>query len=211
MPYLVDTVKKDLRNEHLKKDVFFVKKFLSSKNIHKVTTEELAQAYHKAIQEEEQGEELAEFITSRWLLKNSELYEFFERQLSAINPDFTNIEELQAAQAQAIIEASVRQFGASQTYLFSVLNSVVFPKESFQKLKTQAQQDQHKQQEETRTVNEQLTQEQMRKNYERELARLEDKYEKKLVGLQKKYVTDVENLKKQLAQLQRKLQDKSTA
>jgi hypothetical protein len=211
IPYLVDAVKKDLRNEHLKKDVYFVKKFLSSKNIHKVTTEELAQAYQKAIQEEEQGEDLAEFITSRWLLKNSELYEFFERQLSAINPDFSNLEELQSGQAQTLIDASVQQFGAPHTYLFSVLNSVVFPKESFQKLKARAQQDQRKQEEETHSVNEQLTQEQLRKNYERELARLEDKYEKKLIGLQKKYVTDVDNLKKQVAQLQRKLQEKSTS
>lgn len=79
IPLLVEAVKKDLRNEHLKKDLNFVKKFLSSKNVHKVTIEELAEAYQKAIQEEEQGEELAEFITSRWLLKNSELYEFFEK------------------------------------------------------------------------------------------------------------------------------------
>src|ERR1700726_3667878 len=93
VPFLVESVKKDLRQEHLKKDFAFVKKYLSSKNIHKVTTEELAEAYQKAIQEE-QGEELAEFITSRWLLKNSEMYEFFEKQLSQIHPDFTNLEEI---------------------------------------------------------------------------------------------------------------------
>ena len=37
IPFLVEAIKKDLRNEHLKKDIFFVKKFLSSKNIHKIT------------------------------------------------------------------------------------------------------------------------------------------------------------------------------
>lgn len=209
IPFLVDSVKKDLRNEHLKKDFYFVKKFLPSKNIHKTTTEELAEAYQKAIQEEEQGEDLAEFITSRWLLKNSDLYEFFERQLTEIDPDFANLEELTPAKAQALIDASVRQFGAPHTYLFAVLNSVVFPKESFQKLKTQAKQHQEKQEEETQKSNEQLSVDQMRKSFEREMARVTDKYEKKLIGLQKKYVTDVENLKKQVAQLQRKLQEKS--
>jgi hypothetical protein len=209
MPFIVEAVKKDLRNEHLKKDVYFVKKFLSSKNMHKVTTEELAQAYRKAIQEEEKGEELAEFITSRWLLKNSELYEFFERQLSQINPDFTNLEEMDSAQAQALIEAAVEQFGAPYTYLFSVLNSVVFPQESFQKLRAQAQQHQEKQKEEERKNVDQLNVDQINKNFEREIERLTDKYEKKLMGLQKKYVTDIESLKKQIAQLQRKLQEKS--
>lgn len=209
IPFLVESVKKDLRNEHLKKDFYFVKKFLSSKNIHKITIEELAQAYQKAIQEEEKGEDLAEFITSRWLLKNSELYEFFERRLSEIDSDFTNLEEIDSARAQALIDASICQFGAPQTYLFSVLNSVVFPKESFQKLKVKAQQHQERQEEESRRNADQFSADQIRKDSEREIARLTDKYEKKLTGLQKKYVTDVENLKKQVAQLQRKLQEKS--
>jgi hypothetical protein len=209
IPFLIEAVKKDLRQEHLKKDIYFVKKFLSSKNVHKVTTEELSQAYQKAIQEEEQGEQLAEFITSRWLLKNSELYEFFERQLSQINPDFANIEEILPSQADALIAASNHHFGPLHTYVFSVLNSVVFPKESFQKLRIQAQQHKEKEEQETNQRAEQLSMEQMRTTFEREIARLTDKYEKKLAGLQKKYVSDVENLKKQLAALQRKLQEKS--
>lgn len=208
IPFLVEAVKKELRNEHLKKDVYFVKKFLSSKNIHKVTTEELAQVYEKAIKEEEQGEEIAEFITSRWLLKNSELYHFFEQQLSQIHPDFTNIEEIGSTEAQGLIEASIQQFGAPHTYLFSVLNSVVFPKEIFHKLKIQAQQHQAHQIQEEQQAKEQLSNEQIRKDFEREVARLTDKYEKKLAGLQKKYLVDVENLKKQVSQLQRKLQQK---
>lgn len=208
IPVLIEAVKKDLRNEHLKKDVYFVKKFLSNKNIHKITIEELAEAYQTAIQEE-QGEELAEFITSRWLLKNSELYEFFESHLSQIDPDFTNLEEIPPAQAQALIDASIRQFGAPQTYLFSVLNSVVFPTENFQTLKIQAQQHQEKQEEESLKAIEQATVSQMRKAFELEIVRLTDKYEKKLAGLQKKYINDVENLKQQVAQLQRKLQGKN--
>ena len=209
LPLLIEAVKKDLRNEHLKKDVYFIKKFLSSKNIHKVTTEELTHAYQQAIQEEERGEELAEFITSRWLLKNSDLYEFFEQQLTQIDPDFTNLEEIAPEQAQALIDASIREFGAPHTYLFSVLNSVVFPKESFEKLKIQAKEYHAKQEEEIQKSIDHMNVENMRKHFERDIARLTDKCEKKLAGLQKKYVVDVDNLKKQVAQLQRKLQEKS--
>lgn len=205
---LIDSIKKDLRNEHLKKDLYFVKKFLSSKNIHKVSSEELAEAYQKAIQEEEKGEELAEFITSRWLLRHSDLYDFFENQLSQIHPDFTKLDEIEFEKAQHLIKNAVDQFGAPKTYLFSVLNSVVFPKESFQKLKIEAQQSQEEQQENVRQSQEELAVGQLGKEHEREMARLIDKYEKKLSGLQKKYITDVENLKKQVAHLQRKLQEK---
>lgn len=210
IPFLIEAVKKDLRNEHLKKDFNFIKKFLPSKNLNKVTTEELAQAYQKAIQEEEQGENLAEFITSRWLLKNSELYEFFENQLTKIHPDFTNIEEIDPEPAQKLIYASIDQFGAPHTYLFSVLNSVVFPKESFQELKTIAQTQHKRVEEEGHIAAEQLNIAQMQAQFDEKLLRLSDKYEKKLTGLQKKYIVDVDSLKKQIAQLQRKLQEKNS-
>ena len=211
IPYLVESVKKDLRNEHLKGDMQFVKKYLASKNIHKLTTEELSKAYEKAIQEEEHGEDLAEFITSRWLLKNSELYQFFEKELSQINPDFSSLEEIASQQAEKLIEASNREFGAPHTYLFSVLNSVVFPAESFEKLKHQARNHQEKQIQEAQQTDNQQSVEQIRKEFEREIARLTDKYEKKLAGLQKKYLIDVEGLKKQISALQRKIHQEKSA
>lgn len=210
IPSIIETVKKDLKNEHLKKDFSFVKKFLATKNLNKVTTEDLAHAYQKAIEEEERGEEIAEFIASRWLLKNSELYAFFEQQLSQMYPDFTALEELKPEEAKQLIESASNEFGPPQTYLFAVLNSVVFPDESFKTLKSQAQQHQEKQQQESHELAERLTVETMQKGFEREIARLTDKYEKKLSGLQKKYVQDTESLKKLLSQLQRKLHDKSS-
>jgi len=206
MPILIEAVKKDLRNEHLKKDFYFIKKFLASKNIHKLSTEELAEAYQKAIQEEEQGEQLAEFITSRWLLKNSDLYEFFEQQLSTLYPDFTSLEEIAPPQAKLLIDASIEQFGAPHTYLFSVLNSVVFPNESFSMLKEKAKEHREDEESENLKRTEASSLEQKHQNYELELARMTDKYEKKIAGLQKKYLTDVDQLKKQVADLQRKLQ-----
>ena len=205
MSQLIDSVKKELRNDHLKKDVYFVKKFLQAKNIHRVTGDELAQAYRKAIQEEEKGEAIAEFIASRWLLKNSEMYDFFERALTQISPDFANIDELDAQQAQEMIEASAGRFGVLNTYLFAVLNSVVFPADSFLALKIRAREDRQSVTKEEQFL-EQLTGEEERRSFELAIARLTDKYEKKLSGLQKKYVNDVDTLKKQVAVLQRRLQ-----
>lgn len=207
IPLIIDVIKKDLRNEHLKKDLFFVKKFLSSKNIHKTTTEDLVEAYTKAIQEEEQGEGLAEFITSRWLLKNSDLYEFFEEHLTQIDPDFSTLVELAPEQARRLIDASNKQFGAPHTYLFSVLNSVVLPEESFHELRKEAQEHQRNLEEEKAKEELKLSEELKNRNDERVIARLTDKYEKKLAGLQKKYIADVDKLKKEVAQLQRKLQE----
>ncbi len=211
IPPMIESVKKDLKNEHLKKDYAFVKKFLNSKNLNKLTTEDLVQAYQRAIQEEEKGEEIAEFITSRWLLKNSEIYHFFEQQLSQIQPDFTALNELTFPQAQILIEASIQQFGAPHTYLFAVLNSVVLPRESFEALKESAKQHHRKHQEEAALALERQTVENMQKGFEQEKGRLIDRYEKKLAGIQKKYTTDVEALKKQIAYLQRKLQEKTPA
>lgn len=205
IPYLIESIKKDLKNDHLKKDIYFVKKFLANKNIHKATTQELGKAYQDAIQEEEKGEELGEFMASRWLLKNTELYEFFEKQLSQISSDFTNLEEINPKQAHVLIDAAIHQFGAPRTYLFSVLNSVVFPSESFHFLRDRAKQQYESQERETQEIEEHSSQEQLQQKFKREIDKLTDKYEKKLSGLQKKYITDVESLKKQISLLQRKL------
>ncbi len=210
IPLIIDSVKKDLKNDHLKKDVQFVKKFLDSKNVQKLTSQELTEAYNRAIQEEEKGEEIAEFIVSRWLLKNSELYNLFEQYLNNITADFTSLEEIHADQAKPIVDASINQFGAIPTYLFSVLNSVVFSKETFGYLKEQAQASQQQHMHERSSQEERLNAEALERAHTLEMTRLTDKYEKKLSGLQKKYQIDVDHLKKQVAILQRKLQEKCT-
>lgn len=209
MPSIIETVKKDLKNEHLKKDVYFAKKYLGAININKVTSEDLVQAYQKAIADEEKGEQVGEFITSRWLLKNSEIYEFFENRLSTLTADFSSLDELDKSFSNQLMEDSIREFGAPQTYLFAVLNSVVFPKEIFDRLQQRAKQDQHEKEEEQEVLSQKMTLESMQKAFETEIFRLKDKYEKKLNGLQKKYLVDVEGLKKQVAHLQRRLQEKN--
>jgi hypothetical protein len=210
LPSIIETVKKDIKNDHLKKDPGFIKKHLSSKNLNKITTDELVEAYKAAIAEEDNGEMLAEFLTSRWLLKNSDLYEYFETRLAKINPDFASIEEISLPEANAIIGEASELFGPSSTYVFSVLNSVVFHPEAFLELAKRAQGEKHVEEEVNARLHEKMTLDAMKKSFEYEVARLTDKYEKKISGLQKKYVVDTENLKKQLAHFQRKLHEKSS-
>ena len=100
-------MKKELRNEHLKNEHVLCEKVLGIEKHSQIDHgKKTCPSYEKAIQEEEKGEDIAEFITSRWLLKNSELYEFFEKHLSQIQADFASIEELTPQQAQVIIEAA---------------------------------------------------------------------------------------------------------
>ncbi len=208
-PIIIDSIKKEVKNDHLKKDLYFVKKYLPTKNIQKITVEELSEAYLSALKNEEKAEEIAEFLISCWLIKNPELYALFENHLSKISADFSELEELTPEQSKELIEPAVNEFGAFSTYLFSVFNSVVLPKETFESLKKQAAQSLKELTEKKNSETEQLSMETLLKKHENEIARLADKHEKKFLGLQKKYQLDQDALKKQVAALQRKLHELS--
>ena len=210
IPHIIDSVKKDLKNEHLKKDYLFAKKYFASKNINKLTSDELVEAYKQAIAEsDEAGEAIAEYISSRWIMKNTDVYNLFEMELSQINPNFSDIEELSNEHADQLIDASISEHGALNTYLFAVLNSVVLPKGHFDALQKRAQAELEEEVAQLQDSQEKVSMEKMQISFEQEIARLTDKYEKKLSGLQKKYHLDVDALKKQNAQLQRKLHEKA--
>lgn len=202
---IVDTIKKDLRQEHLGRDWNFVKQYLGGKNPNKATVEELSEAYKNAVANGENGEDIAEFICNRWMLKHTDLYSHFEQELSKLFPNFSELEEIDEAHSKTLVANAVKEYGAPNTYQFCVINSVVFPKKVFEELsKKAASEADHAKKEET-AKQELKTIEDCKTNYEQQIARLTDKYEKKLGGLQKKYTTDVDALKKQLATLQRKL------
>lgn len=205
MPALVEDVKKDLKNEHLRNDWMFVKKYLGGKNLNKVTNEEIAQAYSTAVAEEESSEEIGEFLSNRWLLKHGDIYQYFEAKLTEISPNFSELETIDKSKAQDIVDGSVKQFGPVKTYLFAVLNSVVFPKDVYEGLGRKAEDSARHKAEEMNAKNAHDSLEAMQRSYEQQIARLTDKYEKKLSGLQKKYVLDTEGLKKQISTLTKKL------
>lgn len=205
MPLIVEEIKKDLKNEHLRKDPGFLKTYFPGKNLSKVTSEELTEGYLKAIESGDNTDELAEFIANRWLLKHSDLYYYFEQELTKINPNFNELKDIEKSAATKIMEGSIQQFGVIQTYIFCIFNSVVFPEEIYKKMNQEAIKSAAEAKEEAKINEEEASVEAMKKNHEQMVARLTDKYEKKILGLQKKYHLDVETLKKQIAVLQRKL------
>lgn len=206
MPSIIESIKKDIKNEHLKKDAAFFRHYFQGKNIAKLVAQELAPAYSHAIAHNEKAEELAEFVSNRWLLKHSDLYHYFEQELTKVAPNFSELEVLDTESSLNMMEKAIQQFGAPATYLFCVINSVVFPKEVYDTLRQRAEHHVEQSTQELAAKQEQMAADSMQNNYELQIARMTDKYEKKILGLQKKYTQDVESLKKQIVALQRKLQ-----
>jgi len=205
MHNILDPIKKEVKNEHLRQDWPFFNQHFAGKQLNKLSIEEMAPAYAHAVCHAENGEELGEFLCNRWLLKHSDLYHHFEQELGRITDNFQELEILDRELSVKMMEKAIQEFGAPNTFLFCVLNSVVFPEEVFKLLREKAEKEAAEEQVEQEVKQEQFSMEQMESNHKLQLARLTDKYEKKLNGLQKKYLQDVSTLKKQLAALQRKL------
>lgn len=205
IPVIIGAIKKDLKNEHLKNDPRFAKKYFTNKQLSKITPEELALGYAQALELEENSEGLAEYLSNRWLLKNADVYSFFEERLHAISPQFTDLEELEKHHSISLMDDSISKFGAPNTYLFCVINSVVFPAEIYGILKKRAAESKHSEEKEEQIQQEQMSLEKLHSSYQAQIARQADKYEKKIAGLERKYLSDTDSLKKQIANLQRKL------
>lgn len=203
---IIHTVKKDLRQEHLNQDRVFYNKYFRSKTLNKLTTEELVHAYTDAIRNEERGEQIAEFVFHRWLLKHTDIYHFFDKELSKITEDYTTLEQIDRAQGAALKDAAVQKFGPQPTYLFSFLNGVVFDKDTLEELRKAAQADLTEQAKRAGEEKQQHDIEARFRDYEAQLTRLTDRYEGRIAGLERKYERDVTALKKQIASLQRQLQ-----
>lgn len=203
---IVDAVKKDLKNEHLKVDRSFCKKYFLGKNPVQVPINEMAEAYRIDIASGNAG--LGEFIATRWLLKNTDIYCYFEERIRAISSDFEALEELSEEVSLSLMQTSVKQFGAKKTYLFSVFNSVVFPPKIYAQLKEMAEVEtaHTRAEEEVKKTAETCEMQEIR--HKRETAALIDRYEKKLSGMQAKYLKDTASLKKQISTLQKKLDER---
>lgn len=205
MHSILDPIKRDIKNEHLRKDWDFFNQYFSGKQLNKISLDEMSHAYSQAVAETENAEELGEFLSNRWLLKHSDIYNHFEQELSQVSNNFSDLEMLDKEVSLRMMDKAVTHFGAPKTYLFCILNSVVFPEEVFKILAEKAHIEAAQNVVEQKVEQEKQSFEEMERNHCTEIARLTDKYEKKLSGLQKKYVQDVTSLKKQIATLQRKL------
>lgn len=206
LPNMLEAIKKDIRQEHLQKDRNFAKLYFPGQSVQKIPIKELAPAYQTALLKDG-GEQLGEFIAVRWILKHSDVYHFFEKHLKEIDPKFEELEILDDEKALKLLQGAVATFGALTTYLFSVINSVVFSEKIYHDLKSQVDEEKvnHENISESQNDSSAPSLETLVKNHEQLLKKITDKYEKKLSGLQSKYLQDTNNLKKQIGALQKKL------
>lgn len=204
---IIDVVKRDLKNEHLKIDREFCRRYFLGKNSNQLQAEEMAAAYEKDIAAGNVG--LGEFIATRWLLKHTDIYYFFEGRLKTAHPDFEKLEMLSMEESESIVAESLRKFGPIYTYIFAVFNSVVFPDAIYERLRVSALKRTDEVQSAVQEQEEREKAEGMKERHAREMAASVDRFEKKLSGMQKKYLNDVEALKRQISALQKKLVEKN--
>lgn len=130
------TVKKDLRDEHLRTDRGFFKRNFAGKELGKLTVDDFLAVYPKFIAAG--FESISEFIANRWILRNLEVYNFFEKALKQYSQKFYQIEKLDAEFATSLIEEASKLFGPENTYIFSVLNFVALPESVHKQLRDNA-------------------------------------------------------------------------
>lgn len=196
---VLNAIKKDLKNDHLHTDPIFYKTYFGNRPQNRLTTEEIFAAYEKELIQG--NEDLAEFVVNRWVFKHGDLYQHFADRLSHINPDFEQIQKLTELETETVLSGAVESFGAIPTFLFAVLNGVVFPEAAVEHLRKAAVAEKASQQKNEESALEQQNLDKIIATQKREIARLNDKIE----GVQKKYTADTEALKKQIKALQKKL------
>jgi len=200
MPAVIETVKKEIKNEHLRNNKTFSSHYFSGKHLLKLTVQELVEGYSLALDSEEHAESVGDFIAQRWIVKKPEIYNFFVAELSKLSSDFTSLSEMDTSKAAEIAKKACEQFDPLDVYLFSVLNAVVFPEAIFDDLKQKALISWQEKQGENQTQSKKNSQE-----IDVQLTRVIEKYEKKIADLQQKYLHDTEVLKRQVAKLQKQI------
>lgn len=196
---IFEAIKKDIKQEHLQSDPEFYNKYFGNRPKNRLTTEEIFTAYDKELLKG--NEDLAEFVVNRWVFKNGDLYQHFEGRLSELNPDFSQIEKLTLEESQKVLEGAVDSFGAIPTFIFSLLNGVVFPQSVLDELGTLAEAERKQRDSKVNENQEEQNTQKVIASQKREIAR----FESKILGVQKKYARDTEALKKQIKALQKKL------
>ncbi len=204
VPYILSSIKKYIKVEHLAKMPSFYRVHFGSRPLNRVTNEEMIALYEKELIQSN-NEDLNEWIVNRWVFHHSEIYQYFSEALSRIHHDFSAIKNLDENQSRQIVDGSLKFFGALNTYLFSVLNEVVFTENILTELRDQAEKEEALSQAVSLEEAKKRSMEEMKSKYEEEMLRLQKKCEDKVLGAIKKHATDVEALKKQIRALQQQL------
>jgi hypothetical protein len=196
---VLEAVKRELKTEHLPGHPAFCNTHFPRQPLRRIGAEEMLAVYEKVLVAGDV--ELGDWIVSRWVCKQADLYGHFAERLSQISENFSQLEILTEEQSRQVLEGAAEQFGAIPVYLFALLNGVVFPETVFNHLRKAAEAEKTKRIEEESKQEESTAPQQV----EREIARLKERYEAKLAGLEKKYQIDMEGFKKQIRSLQRQL------
>jgi hypothetical protein len=203
MEQILQSVKKDIKTDHLPGDKSFYKAHFGSRSQNKLTQEEIFAVYEKELLAGNQ--ELMDWVVNRWVFKHGDVYRHFAERLGRINPHFQEIQSLSDQQAEQVLAGAIDAYGATATYLFARLNAVVFPDAVFEKLHREALAETRSKEQMQEQKQEKESQEQLATRHQREMARLQEKYEDRLAGVQRKYIMDTEALKKQIRALQQQM------
>lgn len=195
---VLETIKKDIKSEHLGSDPQFYRAHFGNRPQNRLTTEEIFAVYEKELLKG--NRELAEWVVNRWVFKNGDLYQVFAERLSEIHPEFDKIQNITDQQSEKVLEGTVETFGAISTFLFVLLNGVVFPESVKAKLLKLAENERDMKSEQAQMNENKHGLEKILAAKDREIARLHDK----IAGVQKKYDRDIGVLKKQIKVLQSK-------
>ncbi len=198
--FVLSSIKRDIKVEHLVKMPAFYKEHFGNRPLNRLTNEEILAVYEKALLQSD-DEDLSEWIVNRWVFHHGEIYQYFSEALSRIQSDFNQIQSLTDLQSRQILEGAIPSFGALNTYLFSVLNEVVFPENILKELRSQVEKETSSQE----ASGGKQQPEEIKAHYEKEILRLHKKCEDKILGVMKKHANDVEALKKQIRALQKQL------
>ena len=196
MGEILGAIKKDIKSDYLAGDPAFCRKHFGNLPLSRITSEEITSAFSKELLGGD--EEMADWVTNRWVFRHGDIYQYFADRLHEVNPDFDQIKELTSAQSVSVLLGAKETFGAKEIYFFTILNGVVFPKVVLAQLHREAEEETKRIEAEVKFAAEEKEKSKIIERLERELAQLTKKYEQSLSGVQKKYDADVAALKKQI-------------
>jgi hypothetical protein len=194
---IIDAVKRDCKNEHLRLNPHFVKEYFAGLPMHMINLEEMRVVYLRLILAG--NEQVAEFISNRWLFRHMELYNFFEKALSEVSTEFEKIQELPADKSLAIIQTACEQFGCEKVFCFVVINDVVIPQNVFDRLQRQAVESlamRQKEQEGSLSVEE---------KWRQDVEKLKERQEKKIQEMTKRHQIEVQKLSAEIVKLREQI------
>ena len=87
-----------------------------------------------------EGEEIGEWVAVVWINKKKDIFTLFHEHLVEVSEDYSELTTLPAPVEEKLIQDSIEKFGAKNTYIFSLLNSVVFSAQALERLENLAKQ-----------------------------------------------------------------------